>query len=166
MKVRTYVLVVSIAFTIMAFGTRNARPTVGIYPGDLAPGIESFEQEASMNLLNDSGRYTLVNFWAAYDAESRAQNVRLQNEVRKWGSERIAFCSFSVDEKESVFAETVKTDQLDKTMQFHEELGKESELYKLYNRKGGFSNCLINNEGVIVGRNVTPGQLTDMLARR
>ncbi len=165
MNVRTYVLIVAGALITMAFGTKDARPTVGIHPGDLAPGIESFKNEAAISLRNDSGRYTLLNFWAAYDAESRVQNIRLANEVSKLSSDRIAFCSFSVDEKESVFAETVKADKLDKTMQFREEQGKQSVLYKQFNRKGGFSNYLINDEGIIVARNVDPDQLTDMLDR-
>ncbi len=163
MKVRTYVLVVSAALLMMGFGTKNARPAEGIHPGDLAPGIESFEQETTLSFRNDSGRYTLLNFWAAYDAESRARNIRLSNEVSKLDSDRIAFCSFSQDEKESVFTETVKTDQLDRSMQFYEGRESASSLYRQYNRKGGFHNYLINDKGVIIATNVTPGRLAGIL---
>ena len=163
MKLRPYVLVVPAAlFFMIVIGAKEAKPSVGITPGDYAPGIESLESELkNVDFQNHSGRYTLLNFWAAYDAESRARNVQLANEVSKLGSERIAMFSFSLDEKESVFSETVKADKLDSAMQFHEELGKESVLYKTYHRRGGFKNFLINGEGLIVATDVTSEKLAD-----
>ena len=69
----------------------------------------------------------------------------------------------SMDEKESIFTETVKIDKLDLSTQFHEGLGKESELYKKYDLRKGFKNFLINDEGVIIAANVTPEKLTEIL---
>lgn len=105
----------------------------------------------------------MLNFWAAYDAESRARNVQLANEVNKFGPDKIAMCSISMDEKESIFTETVKIDKLDLSTQFHEGLGKESELYKKYDLRKGFKTFLINDEGVIIAANVTPEKLTEIL---
>ena len=104
-----------------------------------------------------------LKIWAAYDAESRARNVQLANEVNKFGPDKIAMCSISMDEKESIFTETVKIDKLDLSTQFHEGLGKESELYKKYDLRKGFKNFLINDEGVIIAANVTPEKLTEIL---
>lgn len=163
MKVRAYVLIASVALLTMAAGTKQAKHTVGVNPGDLAPGIESLGSESNFSFQNHSGRYTLLNFWAAYDAESRARNVQLSNEINKIGSGKVAMCSISLDEKESIFTETVKTDKLDAGTQFHDGLGKESELYKKYNLNRGFRNFLINDKGVIIAANVTPDQLTSML---
>lgn len=72
-------------------------------------------------------------------------------------------CSISMDEKESIFTETVKIDKLDLSTQFHEGLGKESELYKKYDLRKGFKTFLINDEGVIIAANVTPEKLTEIL---
>ena len=69
----------------------------------------------------------------------------------------------SMYEKESIFTETVKIDKLDLSTQFHEGLGKESELYKKYDLRKGFKNFLINDEGVIIAANVTPEKLTEIL---
>ena len=121
------------------------------------------ESDAKASFHNQLGRYTLLNFWAAYDAESRARNVQLANEVNKFGPDKIAMCSISMDEKESIFTETVKIDKLDLSTQFHEGLGKESELYKKYDLRKGFKNFLINDEGVIIAANVTPEKLTEIL---
>ena len=68
--------------------------------------------ESDFSFQNHSGRYTLLNFWAAYDAESRVRNVQLWNEVNKLSSDKIAMYSVSLDEKESIFTETVKADRL------------------------------------------------------
>ena len=107
----------------------------------------------------------MLNFWAAYDAESRARNVQLWNEVNKLSSDKIAMYSISLDEKESIFTETVKADKLEGTKQFHEELGKKSELYGKFNLKKGLKNFLIDDKGVIIAENVTPDKLTEILNR-
>ena len=103
MKVRAYVLFVAVALLAVSAGTKNAKPTVGINPGDFAPRIESLGTESNFSFQNHSGRYTLLNFWATYDAESRARNVQLWNEVNKLSSDKIAMYSISLDEKESIF---------------------------------------------------------------
>ena len=165
MKVRAYVLIVAVALVTMSFGTKEARPTVGTNPGDLAPRIESLGNESNFSFQNHSGRYTLLNFWAAYDAESRARNVQLWNEINKLSSDKVAMYSVSFDEKESIFTETVKADRLSNTKQFHEELGRKSELFGKYNQQKGFCNFLIDDKGVIIAANVAPEDLTKVLKK-
>ena len=145
MKVRAYVLIASVALLGMSAGSKKAKLTEGVNPGDLAPRIEFLGNDAEASFHNQLGRYTLLNFWAAYDAESRARNVQLANEVNKFGPDKIAMYSISMDEKESIFT------------------GKESELYKKYDLRKGFKNFLINDEGVIIAANVTPEKLTEIL---
>ena len=147
MKVRAYVLIASVALLGMSAGSKKAKLTEGVNPGDLAPRIEFLGNDAKASFHNQLGRYTLLNFWAAYDAESRARNVQLANEVNKFGPDKIAMCSISMD----------------LSTQFHEGLGKESELYKKYDLRKGFKNFLINDEGVIIAANVTPEKLTEIL---
>lgn len=165
MKVRAYVLIVVAALVTMSFGTKEARPTMGTNPGDLAPRIESLGNESNFSFQNHSGRYTLLNFWAAYDAESRARNVQLWNEINKLSSDKVAMYSVSFDEKESIFTETVRADRLSNTMQLHEELGEKSELYRKFNLKKGVKNYLIDDKGVIIAKNVTPDKLIEILNR-
>lgn len=165
MKVRAYVLFVAVALLAISAGTKNARPTAGVNPGDLAPRIEFLGDGSDSSFQNHSGRYTLLNFWAAYDAESRARNVQLWNEVNKLSADEIAMYSISMDEKESIFTETVKADKLEGTKQFHEGLGEKSKLYGEYNLRKGLNNFLINDKGVIIAANVTPDQLTKMLKK-
>lgn len=165
MKVRAYVLIVTVALATMSSGTKEARPTVGTNPGDLAPGIESLGNENNFSFQNHSGRYTLLNFWAAYDAESRARNVQLWNEVNKSDSQKIAMYSVSLDEKKSIFTETVKADRLNGTKQIHDELGRKSALYGKFNLQKGLRSFLIDDKGVIIASNVTPEKLAEVLNR-
>jgi len=160
MKVRAYVLVGAVALISMSFGSKEAKPTVGLNPGDIAPRIEFL---GDMSLQNHSERYTLLNFWAAYDAESRVRNVQLSNEVNKLSSDKVAMYSVSFDEKESIFEETVKVDQLEGSTQLREELGKESEVFKKFGLKKGYRSFLLNEKGVIVAVNITPDNLTEIL---
>ena len=152
-------------FSLLRLHCLLCLPTVGINPGDFAPRIESLGTESNFSFQNHSGRYTLLNFWATYDAESRARNVQLWNEVNKLSSDKIAMYSISLDEKESIFTETVKADKLEGTKQFHEELGRKSELFGKYNLQKGFCNFLIDDKGVIIATNVAPEDLTKVLKK-
>ena len=154
MKVRAYVLIASVALLGMSAGSKKAKLTEGVNPGDLAPRIEFLGNDAKASFHNQLGRYPLLNF---------ILGVQLANEVNKFGPDKIAMCSISMDEKESIFTETVKIDKLDLSTQFHEGLGKDSELYKKYDLRKGFKNFLINDEGVIIAANVTPEKLTEIL---
>jgi hypothetical protein len=164
MKVKTYVLVGAAVLLNTSAASKDVR-SEGLSPGDLAPRIESLGNERNFNFQNHSNRYTLLNFWAAYDAESRVRNIKLANEVERLGVDRIAMCSISMDESRSIFLETVRIDNLSQTMQFHTEAGKSSKLYRQYNLKKGFSNFLIDEAGVIVAKNVTPENLKQMMSK-
>ncbi len=163
MKVRTYVLVGIVTLLSVSAITNDVRSTEGFSPGDLAPRIESLRNESDFNFQNHSGRYTLLNFWAAYDAESRARNTKLSNEVNKLSSEKIALRAISFDENESIFSETVKIDNLNEATQFHAGQLNKSELFQKYNLKRGLRNFLIDDKGVIVATDVTPEELKNVL---
>ncbi|MBP7486608.1 MAG: thioredoxin family protein [Parabacteroides sp.] len=165
MKVRAYVLLVSVGILVMSASTKKARLSEGNTPGNLAPRIESLENEREFSFQNRSGRYTLLNFWAAYDAESRALNIQLWNEVKKLSSSEIEMISISFDKSSSVFAETVKTDRLNEENQFRDGMGTESELYGKYALKKGFKNFLIDDQGVIVAVNVAPDEISNELSK-
>ena len=160
MKVRAYVLIVSVALLGMSAGSKKAQLTEGVNPGDLAPSIEFLENGGeSIRFQNPTGRYTLVNFWAAYDAESRMRNVLLANKVAAMGSDKIRLCAISLDERESVFAETIKIDQLDHASQYYMDATVASEVSKKYHLNKGLRNFLIDDQGVIVATNVDTDQL-------
>ena len=156
MKIGTCVLSVAVVWLFLSAGTDKAGITEGYHLGDLAPRIESLENNRGIDFRNRSESYTLVNFWAAYDADSRVRNIALWNKVKDWDSTRIKVYSVSMDEKFSVFTETLKTDGLESANQWYDGKGKSSLLYKTYGLKKGLRNFLIDGQGVIVGVDLTP----------
>ncbi|MDR1881036.1 MAG: thioredoxin family protein [Tannerellaceae bacterium] len=163
MKVKAYVLIAAVLSLTISAVTKDAGKVEGFSPGDLAPEITSLGKKNGFHFQNHSGTYTLLSFWAAYDAGSRANNVRLSNEVSKFSSDKIVMYSVSLDEKKSVFTETVKMDKLEGTAQLHEEQGKKSALYAKYKLKRGLRSFLIDDKGVIVATDVTPETLGGLL---
>lgn len=167
MRKRTYVPAVLVVFLIVLLtvsaSTKETRLTTGINPGDLAPGIESLGNKSNLNFRNHSGRYTLLSFWAAYDAESRARNVSLANEVSKLDPDKIAMYAVSLDKNKAIFEETLKIDRLDESKQFWEGFNSKSTLYKAYKLDKGLKTFLIDDAGKIVAVNVSPKLLTEFL---
>ncbi|MDR1499857.1 MAG: thioredoxin family protein [Tannerellaceae bacterium] len=158
MKVKTYVLAGATVLLYVSAASKDVRYE-GVTPGDLAAGIESIGNGKGSDFRNRSGRYTLLSFWASYDAGSRASNVMLSNEVSRLNDDKIALHSVSFDENPTVFSVTVRIDKLDETTQFNEVEGKNSKLYRKYNLKKRFTNILINQDGIIVAKDIRPEQL-------
>ncbi len=166
MKVNALVLTAATALFLVAAAPKDAKPTVGTNPGDLAPRIEmEGDDAAKIRFQNPEGQFTLVNFWAAYDAESRARNVLLWNKVNKLGTDKVAMYSVSFDPAESVFTETVRADKLDAATQLWDSRGKASDCYRAYGLEKGFQNFLIDSKGVIIASNFAPDRLAEILEK-
>jgi hypothetical protein len=168
MKIRTNVLSVAAGIFFLSAGTDKASLTEGYRPGNLAPGIMLLGTGAAdITFSNNLGNYTLLHFWAAYDAESRMRNVQLWNKLNHGDiSSQVKMVSVSMDKFASVFAETVKADKLEGTVQLHEELGERSEAYRKYGLKKGLRNFLIDDKGVIIATDLTPGRLSEVVNKR
>ncbi|MDR1356229.1 MAG: thioredoxin family protein [Tannerellaceae bacterium] len=162
MKVKTYVLAGATVLLYISAASQDVRYE-GITPGDLAPGIKSLGNKSDLCFHNSSNRYTLLNFWASYDAESRARNVELANKVSSLDDDKIALCSVSFDENPSVFSGIIKIDKLSRDTQFNDVEGKKSALYRKYNLKKGFTNFLIDRNGIIVAKGITPEELANLI---
>lgn len=163
MRILTYVLLVGGAISVMSSTTREAGFSIGNKPGDLAPRIGLLQNEGCLNFKNDSTEYVLLQFWAAYDATSRAENVKLYNEIQKRADSKLKMVSVSFDEFASVYNETVKLDNLSAASTYQEKSGASSPLYKEYGLDAGFKNFLIDKNGVIVATDITPQQLSKII---
>ncbi len=150
-------LLVTLIPIFMGVSTKEKTFTKGINPGDLAPEIYLQGVDFSKD------KYVLVQFWAAYDGESRKQNALLNNKISHSGLDNLHMISISFDEKRSVFEQVVKVDKLHLSNQFNVETGKASEIYKNYCLENGFGNILINPNGIIIASNVSPTQVIKML---
>ena len=105
------------------------------------------------------GKYVLLSFWASYDAQSRMQNASLSNALRST-SQDVEMVSVSFDEYQSVFKETIRKDQIVTPTCFVETKGESSGLFKKYRLNRGFTNYLLDGNGVIIAKNISAAELS------
>ena len=134
-----------------AYVDKDTRPGVGLSPGSTAPAIR-IDKTGDNLLAGFHGEYLIVQFWAVYDAPSRANNLLMNNSVREHYSDRVRMVSLSFDPQEVVFRETVRTDGIDPANEHLVKEGEDSEVYKTYRLSKGFGNYLIDPNGVIVAK--------------
>ena len=112
MKYVKWLFVVLLITSLNSFVGKD-KPTGGLNIGDVAPdfNFRTTLKNHQLNLKDLKGQYVLINFWASYDAQSRMQNVSLNNAIRD-SFKKVNFVSISFDEYQSVFKETVRKDQM------------------------------------------------------
>jgi len=142
-----------------SYTTRSSRLSEGIYPGNLMPELKLIgEAGRTLSLEHLKGVKVLVNFWAAYDAESHMKNVLLWNTLQK-REYPVVMLSVSFDQSKEVFEKTLNLDGIKSAYQFYDKNGENSKIYQKYELEKGFKNYLIDEEGVIVAMNLTPNEL-------
>ena len=166
MKYVKWIFVVLLIGSLTSFVEKD-KPTGGLNVGDIAPDfkIQSMSAEQPLAELSDmKGKYVLLSFWASYDAHSRMQNASLSNVLRSASrNENVEMVSVSFDEYQSIFKETVRKDQMVTPTCFVETKGESSGLFKKYRLGRGFTNYLLDENGVIIAKNISAAELSAYL---
>ena len=159
-----WIFVVLLISSLTSFVEKD-KPTGGLNVGDVAPDftIESTsDAQHNFDLTDLKGKYVLLSFWASYDAQSRMQNVSLNNVLRS-DMPNVEMVSVSFDEYRSVFEETIRKDQIVTPTCFVETKGEDSGLFKRYRLNRGFTNYLLDGNGVIIAKNISAAELSAYL---
>ena len=166
MKYVKWIFVVLLIGSLTSFVEKD-KPTGGLNVGDIAPDFKIQSMSAGQPLaeLSDmKGKYVLLSFWASYDAHSRMQNASLSNVLRSASrNENVEMVSVSFDEYQSIFKETVRKDQVVTPTCFVETKGESSGLFKKYRLGRGFTNYLLDENGVIIAKNISAAELSAYL---
>ncbi len=166
MKYVKWIFVVLLIGSLTSFVEKD-KPTGGLNVGDIAPDfkIQSMSTGQPLAELSDmKGKYVLLSFWASYDAHSRMQNASLSNVLRSASrNENVEMVSVSFDEYQSIFKETVRKDQIVTPTCFVETEGESSGLFKKYRLNRGFTNYLLDENGVIIAKNISAAELSAYL---
>lgn len=167
MKYVKWIFVVLLISSLISFVEKD-KPTGGLNVGDIAPDfkIESMyaEQQQSAELSDMRGKYVLLSFWASYDGHSRMQNASLSNVLRSASrNNNVEMVSVSFDDYRSIFEETIRKDQIVTPTCFVETKGESSGLFKKYRLNRGFSNYLLDDNGVIIAKNISAAELSAYL---
>ena len=161
-----WIFVVLLISSLTSFVEKD-KPTGGLNVGDIAPDFKIQSMSAGQPLaeLSDmKGKYVLLSFWASYDAHSRMQNASLSNVLRSASrNENVEMVSVSFDEYQSIFKETVRKDQIVTPTCFVETKGESSGLFKKYRLGRGFTNYLLDENGVIIAKNISAAELSAYL---
>ena len=166
MKYVKWIFVVLLIGSLTSFVEKD-KPTGGLNVGDIAPDFKIQSMSAGQPLaeLSDmKGKYVLLSFWASYDAHSRMQNASLSNVLRSASrNKNVEMVSVSFDEYQSIFKETVRKDQIVTPTCFVETKGESSGLFKKYRLGRGFTNYLLDGNGVIIAKNISAAELSAYL---
>ena len=166
MKYVKWIFVVLLIGSLTSFVEKD-KPTGGLNVGDIAPDFKIQSMSAGQPLaeLSDmKGKYVLLSFWASYDAHSRMQNASLSNVLRSASrNDNVEMVSVSFDEYQSIFKETVRKDQIVTPTCFVETKGEYSGLFKKYRLGRGFTNYLLDENGVIIAKNISAAELSAYL---
>ena len=166
MKYVKWIFVVLLIGSLTSFVEKD-KPTGGLNVGDIAPDFKIQSMSAGQPLaeLSDmKGKYVLLSFWASYDAHSRMQNASLSNVLRSASrNENVEMVSVSFDEYQSIFKENVRKEQIVTPTCFVETKGESSGLFKNYRLGRGFTNYLLDENGVIIAKNISAAELSAYL---
>ena len=161
-----WIFVVLLISSLTSFVEKD-KPTGGLNVGDMAPDfkIQTMSAEQSQTELSDlRGKYVLLSFWASYDAQSRMQNASLSNALRSTSqNNNVEMVSVSFDEYQSIFEETIRKDQIVTPTCFVETKGESSGIFKKYRLGRGFTNYLLDDNGVIIAKNISAAELSAYL---
>ena len=156
-----WIFVVLLISSLTSFVEKD-KPTGGLNVGDVAPDFRietTSDVQHNLDLTDLKGKYVLLSFWASYDAQSRMQNASLSNALRST-SQDVEMVSVSFDEYQSIFEETIRKDQIVTPTCFVETKGESSGLFKKYRLNRGFTNYLLDGNGVIIAKNISAAELS------
>lgn len=148
---------ISLSFSEEKVTLTEKQPAVG----DVIPSLQFCNSTQSLNLQKSGNGYTLLSFWASYDAVSRENNASLAYFAEK--IDRINLVSVSFDRYTSVFRAAVKKDHLPEDKCYVETGEEQSEIYRQFGLSNGFGNYLLDDKGVIIAQNVTINDLASFL---
>ena len=160
-----WIFVVLLISFLTSFVNKD-KPNWGLNVGDTAPdfSIRTLSpNQHGQNLSDLKGKRVLLSFWASYDASSRLCNAALSNTLRTSAPDNVEMVSISFDEYESIFQETIRKDQIATSACFVETEGESSKLYEEYQLEKGFTNYLLDENGIILAKDLSVDELTAYL---
>ena len=155
-----FVALVTISFMFLSFVGKDT-PTEGLTIGDKAPEFKICGEKQLIDLKDLKGKYVLLSFWASYDANSRMQNASLCHAINK--TNNVEMVSVSFDTYKSIFNETIKKDRIYSVNCFVDQDGENSEIFQTYRLHKGFKNYLLDENGVIIAKDIKANQLSSYL---
>ncbi len=83
-------------------------------PGTLAPfiGLHLESDNSFFNIRNTKGKYVVIDFWASWSKDSRADMPRVVNERNHWSSDDVFFIGVSYDTQQELWKNYIHQNKL------------------------------------------------------
>lgn len=140
--------------------TTEDKVDITLSRGDILPKVKITNERSTRDVLTNSHAegLSLVHFWAAYDAESRAKNVAYTKHLL--GKEgQISYQAISLDLDADVYQQTLAFDGLGGDKQMLTNAAQRTELMRMCQLNEGFKTFLVNERGEILLVNPTTEEL-------
>jgi thiol-disulfide isomerase/thioredoxin len=152
------ILIAAIAYIVY-----TAEPEKGVDRGYTMEDISGTGPEGqTLNLLSIKKKYILIDFWASWCAPCRAFNPKLV-ELYKNHHVDVEIFSISLDDDVSKWQNAIAKDNLAWTYHISDLKGWESPLAKRFNIESIPANILLNEERVIVGKNLDESEIEKII---
>lgn len=123
----------------------------GLAVGNVLPEMKPL-QEQPYQLLPQSGRYSLIHFWAAYDGESRSEHIAWSNHFAHTVSDKIAYRAVCLDLDKAVYEQTLLLDGIptNQAGQCSPNPQVRLEIIDRYALSGSMHSYLVDERGVVL----------------
>lgn len=137
--------------------------------GNEAPGLVVKNDSTTLSLESLKGKWVILSFWSASDAESRMNQglvSALHRNAQPAGeSTQVEIVSVNFDRSEQLMKEIVRIDNLESEMQFHiANPSEESSIRKAFRMNEGLRTFIINPEGKLEVADPTEEDLKNLYA--
>lgn len=136
----------------------------GIKLGCVAPEV-TLGDTVLLSSLTNNKNYTLLHFWASYDATSRIVNRQYSRLVEQYDSTLVRYVAVSYEHYPVLFDEIMKRDKLSIDNQYYDPAGRSSTLYEQYRLNKGFATYLIDTQGTIIAVNPDKTTIENILGQ-
>lgn len=148
-KIFSFVVVLTV---LLLLSSAIAPQRRGIKVGNWAPEVTCGDTTLFSTDADNNG-YTLLHFWASYDASSRIANMMYSRTAQQFDGSQLRYVAVSYERNEALFGEIIKRDNLLSENQYYDPAGSSSHVYERYRLNKGFATYLIDAEGRIVAHN-------------
>lgn len=113
-----------------------------------------------------ANKYTLVSFWASWDNNSRTKNIEYLKLYKQYKANKFNIISVSLDDSKYAWTSAIEADGIGKWTNVSDLNRWNSAVVKLYNLKSLPYNMLLDNQGNIVGKNLSIEEIIQIIKKK
>lgn len=158
-KVKMLLVMVALVATVSMRAEEHAVASLILTPGVSASELNLKHNNDTVRLSNIKGKYVLVQFWANAAEGSLKKCIEMNIAVNHSKSKKIEMVAVSFEPIKLIYDELAKKSDLNGAKPTTIEDGVYSDMYQRYRLSKGLNNYLLDENGVIVAKDLSPADL-------